>query len=94
MRMSGFDIVAAEVSAQEQRLAERAKTSPKAAIRLFCITCMGGSKHDVKGCASLSCPLHPFRLGRVPNGRVMTDEQRAAAVARLALARQNADSGG
>lgn len=89
---SGFDAVLEDVRSHEDRLAERAKKSPKSAIRLFCITCMGGSKHDVKHCESASCPLHPFRMGKVASRREMTAEQRAAAAERLRIARESFSS--
>jgi hypothetical protein len=36
------------------------------AIRAYCIGCMGGSVSDVRTCATLVCPLHPFRMGKDP----------------------------
>lgn len=44
-------------------MANNAKTSRKAAIRLFCLECVGGSAKDVKLCCDEICPLYPFRLG-------------------------------
>lgn len=37
--------------------------SRKAAIRLFCLTCYGGSAKEVRNCTSRDCPLYRFRLG-------------------------------
>ena len=37
--------------------------SRTAAIQLFCLTCMGGSRNDVVACQSFSCPLWQFRPG-------------------------------
>lgn len=34
-----------------------------AAIQLFCLSCMGGSRADVVACGSYSCPLWQFRPG-------------------------------
>lgn len=36
------------------------------AIRAYCVGCMGGSVSDVRDCTSLTCPLHPFRMGKDP----------------------------
>ena len=48
------------------------KNSRSAAIKVFCITCMGGSRSDVKKCESFECPLWQFRPGATkgikPNG--------------------------
>jgi len=37
--------------------------SRSAAIGLFCLSCMGGSRSDVAACKSFSCPLWQFRPG-------------------------------
>jgi len=39
------------------------KKSPVKAIREYCVECMGGSRYDVKDCASAGCHLYPFRMG-------------------------------
>lgn len=36
------------------------------AIRAYCVSCQGGSVADVRICASVTCPLHPFRMGKDP----------------------------
>lgn len=36
------------------------------AMRAFCIGCMGGDVAGVRVCTSLTCPLHPFRMGKDP----------------------------
>lgn len=36
------------------------------AIRAYCVSCQGGSVVDVRMCASVTCPLHPFRMGTDP----------------------------
>jgi len=50
--------------------------------------------NDVKNCTARDCPLYPFRLGRNPfrTKREMTEEQRTAAVERLAKAREKKGS--
>ena len=65
-------------------------TNPVKAIRAFCLECCGGSSYEVKDCTSKECNLYPFRLGRNPyrTKRELTEEQKAAAAERLAVARQ------
>lgn len=46
--------------------ARRAQRSPLAAIRLFCLECMGGSFVEVKVCTCTDCTLHPFRFDSRP----------------------------
>lgn len=44
-------------------------TTPLKAIHAFCLSCMGNtpqSSAQVRECASTSCPLHDYRLGRGP----------------------------
>lgn len=36
------------------------------AIRAYCVMCMGGDIAGIRLCASLTCPLHPFRNGGDP----------------------------
>ena len=55
------DTFRAELRAKFPERAERAKKSPKLAIRMFCIECMGGSVRDAKGCETTDCFLHPVR---------------------------------
>lgn len=63
--------------------------SPLKAIHAFCAECMGGSVYEVKYCNSHGCKLFPFRLGKNPYiKREMTEEQKEAAKARLADARE------
>lgn len=63
-------------------------TSPAKAIRAYCLSCIGSS-HEVKLCPIEDCALWPFRFGRNPytKKRELTDEQKAAAAARLAAIR-------
>lgn len=63
--------------------------SPGRAIRAKCIDCSGGSSEEVKNCTVKDCPLYAFRFGRNPyrTPRILTDEQKAAAVERLAKMR-------
>jgi hypothetical protein len=36
--------------------------SRKAAVRSFCLECMGWSSPDVRACTALACPLFPYRI--------------------------------
>lgn len=45
----------------------REKISSRAtAIRAMCVHCQGGYLPGIKECASITCPLHPFRMGKDP----------------------------
>jgi hypothetical protein len=35
--------------------------SPAAAIRHFCIECMGDQRSEVANCTAVACSLHPYR---------------------------------
>lgn len=48
-------------------LRSRAKTSRAAAVKLFCIECMGGVRADVRSCTATTCALYPHRPYR-PEG--------------------------
>ena len=64
--------------------------SPIKAIRAKCLDCCCDQKDEVKLCPATTCPLYPFRLGKNPfRKREMSEEQRKAAAARLAKAREN-----
>lgn len=36
------------------------------AIRAYCVQCQGGDTAGVRECAAVTCPLHPFRMGKDP----------------------------
>jgi len=59
--------------------------TPIRAIRRKCLECSCYSYDEIKNCLVELCPLWPFRLGKDPSRkkRVMTEEQKAAAVERL-----------
>lgn len=69
------------------------QTNPVKAIRTFCLKCCGDSPTDVKFCNSKNCALYAFRFGKNPyrKKRELTDEQKKAAAARLATARERKD---
>lgn len=50
------------------KLVERSLT-PLTAITVFCKECVCWVDSEVRNCASLFCPLHPFRRGRGHSGR-------------------------
>ena len=63
--------------------------SPIKAIREKCLECCCWQQGEVKMCPSTDCALYPFRFGKNPyTQRTMTEEQKAAAVERLKLARE------
>ena len=69
---------------------DRRVTNPVKAIRKYCLECCRFNPNEVKLCPVENCQLHPFRFGKNPyrTARVMTEEQKAAAIARLAEARE------
>ena len=44
-------------------------TTPKKAIRLFCVECMGHQAQEVVRCTAPLCPLYPYRMGKAHSGR-------------------------
>lgn len=42
-------------------IAEAAKTSRAASLKLFCLECVGYVRADVTNCTARQCPLHPWR---------------------------------
>jgi len=47
-------------------LSSKSARRPLAAIRLFCLECLGGSVHEVRNCTSSDCSLYAFRMGKRP----------------------------
>jgi hypothetical protein len=89
MKLSDIDISKTLTPAELAALGFE-RVSRGDAIRAMCLQCMGGSPNEVRACVSGTCPLFVFRLGSDPwrEKREMSDEQREAAVARLAKARE------
>lgn len=48
------------------------------AIRRKCLDCSGGSHTEVADCLVHQCPLFPFRLGKNPWRRPVSEAQREA----------------
>ncbi len=46
-------------------LRARAKTSRAAAVKLFCLECVGGVRADVRDCTACDCALYPWRPYRL-----------------------------
>ena len=62
--------------------------NPIKAIRQNCIDCMAGAITEITRCVVKTCALHPFRMGKDPSRkRLMSEDQRQAASARLKKAR-------
>lgn len=58
------------------------------AVKANCIDCCGGQASEVRKCVMTHCTLWPFRMGVNPLARrALTEEQKAAARARMAAAR-------
>ena len=62
--------------------------NPLKAIREKCLDC-NNTANEVKLCPCVDCALYPFRLGKNPfrKKRVLTEDQKEAAVLRLAKSR-------
>ena len=46
----------------------RAKTSRAAAVKLFCLECVGRVRKDVTNCTALDCALYPHRPYQTKRG--------------------------
>ena len=63
--MPKFKKVVDEVRHKHKALTKKAdKGSRAAAIRIFCLVCMGGSAYEVKVCTAYDCPMYDFRMGK------------------------------
>ena len=40
------------------------KASPRAAIKAFCLECVGWDRKEVSLCTAPACPLYPYREGK------------------------------
>jgi hypothetical protein len=52
------------------------KLSPLKAIRLKCLDCSGDSANEVKLCPCRDCELYPFRFGKNPYRKPISEELR------------------
>jgi hypothetical protein len=71
------------MSAGELEQLGHARVSPLRALRLKCLDCCNGSAREVRPCTALDCPSWPFRMGKNPWRRALTDEERAERQARF-----------
>jgi hypothetical protein len=51
-------------------------TNPVKAIRAKCLECSAGSANEVRICDRGACALHPFRSGKNPYRKEMSEEQK------------------
>lgn len=63
--------------------------NPVKVIRLKCRDCTNNQITEIDNCTVVSCPLHPWRFGKNPyrSKRIMSEDDKAKARARLASAR-------
>lgn len=60
-------------------------TSPVRAIRHKCLDCVNGSSNEVSLCPAKKCPLWPFRFGKNPYRKPVSEERRAQAAERMRI---------
>lgn len=77
-----------EVPSMYRSIFEKAATGrrPKAAIKAFCLACVGFVRKDITNCSATQCPLYPYRPYQAgqedePSGGMdaLADETNAAA---------------
>ena len=51
-----------EIPSKYQKLHGRRNTSRKAAVRSFCLECVGYAESEVKVCTDKDCPLFKWRV--------------------------------
>lgn len=63
---------------------EEKRLTPMKAIRAKCLDCCCWNTTEVKLCAVMDCPLHPYRDGHNPSRKGKGGNSRALEKARLA----------
>ena len=53
------------------------------AIRLKCYDCSSYQSNEVKDCPVTTCPLYPFRLGKNPFRRKLTEDEKRELIDRF-----------
>lgn len=55
-----------QIPESQRKTYQRAMTgrSRKAAIKAFCLECVGYIRVEVRNCSDVGCPLHPYRPGQ------------------------------
>lgn len=61
-----------------------ARVSPLRALRLKCLDCCNGSAKEVRLCTAVDCPSWPFRMGKNPWRKPLSEEEFAERRARFA----------
>jgi hypothetical protein len=56
----------------------QAKASPRQAIKLFCLSCMGYDRDEVLKCTAAACPLFAYRARRRLSSQRMAEGMRLA----------------
>ena len=80
-----------EIRKKHPALAKKERTSELAAIRIFCLCCMGDDANEVKNCTATeeTCPFWIRRFGKNPyKKRKLTKEQKETMKKRLKKARE------
>lgn len=91
----GRDILLRLIEAYPALVRAARTNSPKKAVRLFCLECIGGSPREVKECQDFICPLWPYRHGHgfedpglpIPEKEELSDEALEFLQKRVAKAR-------
>ena len=74
-----MDYFVNEIRDKFPRMAKKADSGSRAAaIRIFCLTCMGGAPSHVKDCTAKTCPLYNYRLGHFEGQHESNDEPEGA----------------
>jgi hypothetical protein len=63
---------------------------PLKAIRAKCLDCCYDQSKEVLLCPCDDCSLYPYRLGKNPTPRAISEKQRTAASIRMTATRQKA----
>jgi len=65
-----------EMTTEELAQLGHERISPMKALRLRCLDCCAGSPARVRLCESVTCPSWPFRMGRSPWRKPISDATR------------------
>ena len=65
-----------EMTTEELGQLGHERISPLKALRLRCLDCCAGSAAEVRLCVSVTCPSWPFRMGRSPWRKPISDATR------------------
>ena len=67
-----------EVPESMQNIYDRTQAgtaSPRQAIKMFCLECVGYDREEVKVCSDQGCPLYQYRSGKVMVKRPRSEAQ-------------------